>query len=511
MITTFILRRANKMSRYANLTREQLIQKLEALECTSLVPSHEPLPLQTTATKQERKSKKKAEKPFHFPAHPTRHIALLISYHGWPYSGLALQAPATPDGPPIPTVEAELLAALEKTRLIAEGKGWEGCGFGRCGRTDRGVSGEGQVVNLWVRSSRKRGDGGGELGDGWRDAAEPEVEKTVIVQEDEGQGGKEEKSKIVRPPRQPSEFPYPKLLNSVLPPSIRILAWSPIPSSFDSRFSCTYRHYRYAFHTRPTPTSPELDLELMRQGAQLLLGEHDYRNFCKLDGSKQIENHTRGVLKAWFEGGESQGVGEGMMVFNLIGTAFLWHQVRHIIAVLFLVGAKLEPPSIVSDLLDVERFPSKPNYTMGHPLPLTLHHCGYPDDLIDWRFGGYDGPWQRLSDDEKEKKYNLAMGGREGLDRQLEVARQEAQLRSWQISGSLRKLDSIFGPSRAEKSAGALWPIGGGDYMMSGKYKKVQDRPRGETPDEVNRKWREGKGKIRKEAREAKGMDVDEE
>lgn len=353
----------------------------------------------------------------------------------------------------------------------------------------------------------------GELGDGWRDAVEPEVEKmekTVIVQEDEEKGVKEKKSKVIQPPRQPSEFPYPKLLNSVLPPSIRILAWSPIPASFDSRFSCTYRHYRYAFHTRPTPTSPELDLELMRQGAQLLLGEHDYRNFCKLDGSKQIENHTRGVLKAWFEGGESQGVGDGMMVFNLIGTAFLWHQVRHIIAVLFLVGAKLEPPSIVSDLLDVKRFPSKPNYTMGHPLPLTLHHCGYPDDLIDWRFGGYDGPWQRLSEDEKEKKYNLAMGGREGLDRQLEVARQEAQLRSWQISGSLRKLDSIFGPSRAEKYAGALWPIGGGDYMMSGKYKKVEDRPRGETPDEVNRKWREGKGKIRKEAREAKGMDVDE-
>jgi tRNA pseudouridine38/39 synthase len=34
--------------------------------------------------------------------------------------------------------------------------------------------------------------------------------------------------------------------------------------------------------------------------------------------------------------------------------------------------------------------------------------------------------------------------------------------------------------------------------VITGKYKPVLERPRGETPDEVNRKWREKGGKVRK-------------
>ncbi|WVQ80123.1 tRNA pseudouridine(38-40) synthase [Cryptococcus sp. DSM 104549] len=511
------------MSRYTGLSREELISRIAELEdhvlkssspsASARTPSLTPR-TNTDPTKSERKAKKRADKPFHFPAHPTRHIALLVAYHGWPYSGLALQNPAKPGDAPILTVESELMAALEKTRLIEQGKGWEGCEYGRCGRTDRGVSGEGQVVNLWVRSNRKVGDGGPELGEGWKAAVEPPAPKAPKPEEEgeeaEGDGAKGKKKAGAAPPSQPpSEFPYPKLLNSVLPPSIRILAWSPIDPEFDSRFSCSYRHYRYAFHVRPTPTSPPLDLALMREAAAYLIGEHDHRNFCKLDGSKQIENHNRTVLEAYFSSGLEQGTSpgegpdDGMVVFNLIGTAFLWHQVRHIIAMLFLVGSKLEAPSIVADLLDVDKFPAKPNYTMGHPLPLTLHHCGYPDGMLDWRFGGYDGAWGALSDAEKDAVYPRAMGGREGLDRQLNVAAQEAELRAWQVSGAIRKARQVLGPSRAEKKDGALWPIGGGDYMMTSNWIPVKDREVGDSPDEVNRKWREIKGKKKEERRAA--------
>ncbi|KAK8864707.1 tRNA pseudouridine(38-40) synthase [Kwoniella newhampshirensis] len=523
------------MSRYANLSRQELIARLSALEgisssssepSTADVPpvagpsvSHAaaaatagPSTLTTTApgvttgdstpssavdesltglNKSQRRANKRDEKPFHFPSHPTRHIALLVAYHGWPYSGLALQPPTSPDAPIVQTVESELIAALEKTRLIEVGKGWEGCGYSRCGRTDRGVSGEGQVVNLWVRSARRPGDGGSDLGGGgWKEAREPSPPKPAAPDEgqieDESSTGKtvEAKSKSTT-----VEYPYPKLLNSVLPHSIRILAWSPLSRPFDSRFSCSHRHYRYAFHLRPTPTSPPLDLALMRDAAARLIGEFDHRNFCKLDGSKQIENHRRTVLEAYFE--ESEEI-QGMMVFNLIGTAFLWHQVRHIIAILFLIGSKLEKPELVSDLLDVEKFPSKPNYMMGHPLPLTLHHCGYPDEAgLDWRFGGYDGPYSSLAEEDKETLYPVAMGGREGFERTLDSSKQQAELRAWQIGGSMKKMNQVLGPSRAEKIGGCLWPVGGGEFQMTGKYRPVETRTRGETPDEVNRKWRE--------------------
>ncbi|WVW84286.1 tRNA pseudouridine(38-40) synthase [Kwoniella bestiolae CBS 10118] len=527
------------MAHLASLSKEELIAKIQSLEdaaqsqAAKSIPSQDGPSTKPTSSstlpsapdtpilgpngkplrKHERKQLKKNTKPFIYHSHPTRHIALMISYYGWPYCGLALQPPIG-DKPAVETVESELLRALEKTKLIEEGAGLEGCGYSRCGRTDRGVSGHGQVVNLWVRSLRKREDGGEPLPEevGWRDARDPlEVIPPIQNEEQEVENNDDattmkKKKKAYDSPKTPSqilEFPYPKLLNSVLPPSIRVLAWSPLHTEFDSRFSCSYRHYKYAFHL-----SPHLDLELMNKGAEYLIGENDHRNFCKLDGSKQIKNHRRTVLKAYFEL-DANTNGE-RVIFNLIGTAFLWHQVRHIIAVLFLVGSKLEQPEIVKDLLDVEKYPSKPIYTMGEPLPLTLHECGYEDGILDWRFGGYDGPYTTLTQERKEEIYVDAMGGREGFERQLLAVSQEADLRSWQINGSLRKMREIYGETtRKDKIGQVIYPVGGGEVVIGMNYRKLEDRPRGETPEQVNRKWREMKGRSGGKGKRFEGMDVD--
>jgi len=523
------------MSRYANFTREQLIARLEALDPPPPEPSspssNPPVPGPST-------KKQKVPRPFHFPSRPTRHIALLIAYHGWPYSGLAMQAPssstsnapasasAQSDSVPDPagcriepnTVESELLRALERTRLIEAGKGWEGCGYGRCGRTDRGVSGEGQVVDLWVRSVRRVGDGGEELGNGWREAVEPPVRKSVMAngEEPRKQSGKPPKEAVKTEP--PGELAYPRILNSVLPPTIRVLAWSPVSPSFSSRFSCLSRHYKYTFHRHP-----RLDLDLVRKGAERLIGEYDFRNFCRLDGSKQILNHSRRVLRTWL-----QYEGE-LLVFNLIGSAFLWHQVRHIVAILFLIGSRLEPPSLVSELLDVERCPSKPTYQMAHPLPLTLYECAYGDTEPDWRISGYDGVLSSLSSEEKRESAPEELGMRCALERQLEEASQEAEIRAWQVGGGLRRLREVFGRAEQEETAETLgrveklgraekvgkaekvlsYPVGGGEVVSTGKYQRIMERTRGEMPEEVNRRWREKKGQ--KGGKERVGGDQDVE
>jgi tRNA pseudouridine38/39 synthase len=251
-------------SPYASLSRDELIARLEALEPSKAGPSTLLKP-----SKRKLKSLKSATTPFQFSSHPTRHVALLIAYNGWPYSGLALQNPvpnSSTSDPEIITVESELMKALEKTKLIAEGEGWEGCSYSRCGRTDRGVSGEGQVVNLWVRSNRKENDGGIPLDDSWQPPRSPPIPKIPTTDEP------------IPPKSAPSEYPYTRLLNSILPPTIRILAWSPVPPDFSSRFSCTYRHYKYAIHLKPSPTTPPLSLARMREAASNLIGEHDLRN-----------------------------------------------------------------------------------------------------------------------------------------------------------------------------------------------------------------------------------------
>ncbi|MGP1946075.1 MAG: hypothetical protein ACTS8Y_04790 [Arsenophonus sp. ER-EMS1-MAG3] len=43
-----------------------------------------------------------------------------------------------------------------------------------------------------------------------------------------------------------------------------------------------------------------------------------------------------------------------MCKLTLVGKAFLWHQVRCIVGVLFLIGSGKESPSVVKRLLDID-------------------------------------------------------------------------------------------------------------------------------------------------------------
>ena len=70
---------------------------------------------------------------------------------------------------------------------------------------------------------------------------------------------------------------------------------------------------------------------------------------------------------------------------TITGQAFLWHQIRCIVAILFLIGQGLEKPGIISELLDVDRHPRKPQYTMAAEFPLVLFDCAYEDDDTEWQ------------------------------------------------------------------------------------------------------------------------------
>lgn len=75
------------------------------------------------------------------------------------------------------------------------------------------------------------------------------------------------------------ELDYCAMLNRVLPPDIRVLGWAPTPQGFSARFCASHRTYRYFFDTQG------LDVTLMQSAAQRLVGDHDFRNFCKMDAT----------------------------------------------------------------------------------------------------------------------------------------------------------------------------------------------------------------------------------
>lgn len=96
---------------------------------------------------------------------------------------------------------------------------------------------------------------------------------------------------------------------------------------------------------------------MMRRAAQLFVGEHDFRNFCKMDVGNGVVKFTRKIFDIQIEELDDKNSSYTMCRLKLFGQAFLWHQVRCIVAVLFLIGRGMEDISIIQELLDVERNP----------------------------------------------------------------------------------------------------------------------------------------------------------
>jgi len=91
----------------------------------------------------------------------------------------------------------------------------------------------------------------------------------------------------------PAAFPFDRLaiaLNSNLPADVSVRDIAIVDDDFSARFSARERAYVYAIFNRREP-SPllaryvyhawrPLDLDVFLEGAQHLIGEHDFRSFC---------------------------------------------------------------------------------------------------------------------------------------------------------------------------------------------------------------------------------------
>ncbi|GMM28237.1 pseudouridine synthase [Martiniozyma asiatica (nom. inval.)] len=363
-------------------------------------------------------SKSKKVKSFDFSKYPTRPIALRFSYLGWPYQGLALQSQPTD----LPTIESEILNALFKLRLIPT-LDPKDCSFSRCGRTDRGVSAMNQVISLTVRSKLSKTD-------------------QIDVNDHK-------------------ELDYIRLLNRALPTSIRFhgVSLHP-PTGFDARFSCTFRHYKYIFY------GANMNIENMKKAAAHYQGHQDFRNFCKIDAAKQIHNFMRRIDSSTILPVHGR---EGWYVFDLIGSAFLWHQVRCMVSVLLSVGQGLEDADIVKHLLNVELFPSRPVYKMAHDVPLVLWNCGFEN--IQWK-NSKDG----------DSHSNTGVEGIGGIWNDYMVK-----------SIVVNMANEICGGER-EMHDKVRINLGDGIGQMMGKYVDLRKRERLETAKEINARW---KGKKR--------------
>ncbi|KAI8930841.1 hypothetical protein NX059_011861 [Plenodomus lindquistii] len=461
---------------YEQWSQQQLIARIQELEkqlkdsSKSGSPSAPAAPQSTSLpsdvsddnakTQAFQKAPKAPPKAFDASRYSTRLIALKFAYLGQKYNGFEHHKN---NSTPLPTVEEELWKALVKTRLInpiptqddptkykrlnnetfitwdREGAdvNWDGCEYSKCGRTDRGVSAFGQVIGVRVRSNKP-------LPKSPTTPADPDT----MNQGEEGQDLLSTIESDPAPEPKPfndltDELPYIQHLNRVLPPDIRVYAWcADLPADFSARFSCKERRYKYFFTNpsfAPVPGSAGLynthnksaimregwlDISAMKAGCAQLIGLHDFRNFCKIDASKQISNFQRRIFHADIEQVSPLSVPEflshvaltspsntndvqqpKLYAFTLHGSAFLWHQVRSLISILFLIGQGLEPPSLIPSLLDISSNPTRPKYEMASDAPLVLWDCIFPSpaeaQASEEREHGYEDalPWIYVGDE----------------------------------------------------------------------------------------------------------------
>lgn len=130
------------------------------------------------------------------------------------------------------------------------------------------------------------------------------------------------------------------------------------------------REYKYFFWRE------NLNIVEMENAGKKLLGEHDFRNFCKMDATN-VHNYKRQITSFEIYPCNERFEQDQLWAMKIKGSAFLWHQVRCMVAVLFLIGNGLESSNVINALLDVDKTPRKPQYTMAPEIPLVLQSCEF--------------------------------------------------------------------------------------------------------------------------------------
>lgn len=154
------------------------------------------------------------------------------------------------------------------------------------------------------------------------------------------------------------------LNNHLLGEKISVLKCEIVDENFHARFGAKMRHYLYKITNRRAPLALDktrswhviknLDIELMKEAAKFLIGEHDFSSFR--DAKCQSQVTIRGIEKI-----EITKIGEEIQI-KISAKSFMHHMVRNIVGTLFWVGSqKISPNEMQKILSSKDRTKSGPN------------------------------------------------------------------------------------------------------------------------------------------------------
>lgn len=180
-------------------------------------------------------------------------------------------------------------------------------------------------------------------------------------------------------------------LSALLPDDISPAVLYHAPKGFSARFDARSRSYRYrivAGEARPVLAwghawwlRSDLDVAAMGEAASALVGEHDFKSFCKATSAEGKPTH-RCVMRC--DVSEQPECGERVICIDVVGNAFLHSMVRTIAGTLVEVGRGHRSPAWVGEALAAcDRKAAGP---CAPAKGLTFVGVDYPQELL--------APWE---------------------------------------------------------------------------------------------------------------------
>ncbi|MEN9679529.1 MAG: hypothetical protein RLZ57_658 [Actinomycetota bacterium] len=170
-------------------------------------------------------------------------------------------------------------------------------------------------------------------------------------------------------------------LNRILTDEIRIINFNEAPHGFHARFSALRRNYIYkildgnqtlhpVLRTDVAPYYRKLNINLMNEAAETLLGENDFFSFCRF---REKATTVRKLEKFEFHRREN-----GVIVGEVSADAFCYSMVRGLVGAVVHVGEERFPVSWAREVLEKRERQSE---SLVFPAKgLTLVGVDYPED-----------------------------------------------------------------------------------------------------------------------------------
>ena len=141
----------------------------------------------------------------------------------------------------------------------------------------------------------------------------------------------------------PNRYPPPRILHAMkglLPEDVALLEAEIVADDFHARFDAQSRSYRYQVINRAAPlmrqqawqVNGSLDEALLQQCAELVIGEHDFVNFCIPSGDEHQTTICTISQSCWKKEGD-------LLIYEITGNRFLRHLVRRLVGTMVKVSS----------------------------------------------------------------------------------------------------------------------------------------------------------------------------